>query len=48
MEIDEETFVDLIEKCSHLWDKRNPLYKDNIAMENSWQGISSIMGISGK
>lgn len=46
--IEEETFVDLLEKFPHIWDKKHLMHKDKLALENAWLSISIIMEINGK
>lgn len=48
MSVEEATFVDIIQKFPHLWDKKDPLHRDKIATENAWRTISDIMKYSGK
>ncbi|CAH1183922.1 unnamed protein product [Phaedon cochleariae] len=46
MSLEEGTLIEMIEKFPHLWDKKNPSYKDKIAIENSWKTISEIMSLT--
>lgn len=44
----DELFIDVVKSYLHLYDKRNPNYKDIIMKNNSWAEVASIMNWTGK
>ncbi|CAH1107398.1 unnamed protein product [Psylliodes chrysocephalus] len=43
MSFKEEILIDLVYKLPHLWDKKDPNYKDKVAVENGWESISQVL-----
>jgi len=39
--------IELVEKCSHLYDKSSPDYKDKIKAQNAWVSIAKLLNASG-
>lgn len=47
MDSTDQRLIELIEKCSHLYDKNSPDYKDKIKCQNSWCSIAKMLNATG-
>lgn len=40
--------IELVEQYKHIYDNKNEIYSDRIAVQNAWESIGKEMQISGK
>lgn len=47
MDSTDQRLIELVEKCSHLYNKSSPDYKDKIKSHNSWCSIAEALNATG-
>lgn len=47
MDLTDQRLIELVDKCSYLYNKSNPDYKDKIKSQNSWCSIAEALNATG-